>query len=169
MTTVYLARHAEVNGYFSLPPFPKEEEKGDKDPELNSEGKRNSRRLGRHLREIGACPKAIYTTPFLRGIQTAFGIKESFPNISIFQDGFLEDDPAEEPAASIVERMTSAFEYYLSKHQGKEIVIVSHGFPTALLRWRLLNPDAELINKGQLNDDEILDKAEAWKLVIDEE
>lgn len=64
---LYLLRHADAGDSMAWPG-------DDADRPLSKKGRRQSKRLGRHLRAVGLAPDAVLTSPKVRAAQTAKAI-----------------------------------------------------------------------------------------------
>jgi broad specificity phosphatase PhoE len=143
---------------------------------LSEEGENQMLRLGQTLKEKGANPSVIISSPYIRVIRSSEMIQQSFPNVSITIDERLHDtlapdivgrplswlrqipdvynDPetkhliAETPE-QITERMISAINEAREKYIG-DIFIVSHGDPTMFAMWRLLHPEGKIPSMAEI-------------------
>jgi broad specificity phosphatase PhoE len=155
-TTVFLLRHGEyVNKKkvvpFRLPGFP-----------LSSKGKSEIRAIARFLKARGI--DVIYSSPILRCKQTALiigkklGLKVNFSDLLLEtktpfegmklkkfykkgEDTFIHPYHLKHGGETIdemFERVSALLEKALEKHEGKSILIVSHGDPLIVLLYGLL-------------------------------
>ncbi len=102
MKTVYLIRHAKSSwDYSGL---------GDIDRPLNERGLRNARRMAQLLRESGAAPDAMMTSPALRALTTAGFFKTEFGIEG--EDFLIRDEIYEAATAAILDLITMLPEDY---------------------------------------------------------
>lgn len=147
MTVIYLVRHGHVHNpdavfYGRLPNF-----------RLSEQGQKEAKRLGKYLskKNLGA----IYASPLQRAQETAGFIAVHHPHLAVTTEErvievysplqgqryemleeidwnwFLPEYIAQggETMEAIWERMRSALQDLEKRHEGQEIVIVSHGDP----------------------------------------
>jgi len=162
-TTINLIRHGQIDANVE------KRWHGSTDSLLNSLGEEQASRLGAHLKKQRTGISAIYTSPLLRTHRTAelvgrqigvepipveglveFGIGEleNTPfddlrdKIGLFQE--IEADihfapPGGESVHQVMQRMLKAIEHIVSRHQGDEIAIVSHGAAIGIALAQMLD------------------------------
>lgn len=147
MTTIYLVRHGNVHNpenvfYGRLPNF-----------RLSKQGEKEAKKLGRHL--SGKKLSAIYASPMQRAQETAGFIAEHHPHLAVAAEErvievysplqgqsyemleeinwnwFLPEyiEQGGEAMEAIAARMYEALSDIAKKHEGEEVVVVSHGDP----------------------------------------
>lgn len=68
----------------------------------------------------------------------------------------------------IADRMQKVFEKVANENQGKTVAIVSHADPLRLLLYRLENPGKKAPFVFKLLDNDLINKGQAMKLVVDD-
>ncbi len=151
MTTIYLLRHGQYEPHDGILPYRLS------DFHLSQKGKEDVHELATKLSSKPIV--AVYTSPLERTFETAIILAKSFGLTPIIDERLLEvRSPAQgekegfvkskggwgiyetewykehdgESMVEIVARMKSAFEEFVFKHEGKEIIVVSHGDPIML-------------------------------------
>ncbi len=120
VTEVWLVRHADSYG----------DGVTTHDPPLSSLGRDQASRLARRVMHAG--PAAVYSSPYRRAIETARAITNDIRiddrlvevALEVDEDGTLD---FKETPDSAVSRMTAVIEEVVSRHEGKRVVVVSHG------------------------------------------
>lgn len=191
-TTLFLIRHGELDN--------PEQTVYDHSIHLSKYGEKQMENLGHVIRENGASPVAIISSPYTRAVRSSEILRKSFPHIPIIKDERLHDTLAPkivgkplswlrsivdiyvdpdvarydiEKRESIEHRMMDGINAALNDYHGKEVLMVSHGDPTAFAMWRLLNPKGELPSPHDLENNinvipDYLQKGESWKILFDE-
>ena len=166
---------------------------------LNQEGHLQMFNVGRKIKERGIQPACIISSPLLRAVQSAEEIAKSFPGIQIFIEEDLQDADAPgmetrtrswmremeargydiydcpeavgiEPREHVAQRILTIVNSIKDRHEGETIIIVSHGDPIALLRQKLLNPQAAARSLVEvIQDGTYPEKGEAWYVVLDKD
>lgn len=120
VTEIWLVRHADCyDGLVDV-----------EDPPLSPLGHDQAKRLAERARR--AQPAAVYSSPYRRALQTAQAITDDVRvderlvemSLDIDEDGSL--DLKEDPVAA-VQRMRAVLDDVVRDHEGKRVVIVSHG------------------------------------------
>ena len=188
-TTLFLIRHGKVDNPTNTV--------YDGTIRLSQEGQEDMRRLGQTLKRRGERPVAIYTSDYLRTLQSSEEIIKSFPEIPIIPRRELRDTYA--PALvgrsldwlnTVVDDVYTAKEFkYLSVeksyiivrrikkildevkivHEGESVFVVGHRDPFAFALWKEMYPNKKLPLLSSLKDVTWLDKSEAWKVLYDNE
>src|SRR5438270_825930 len=120
VTEVWLVRHADC--YHQMTEVD--------DPPLSDIGREQARKLGVRVR--GAKPAAIYSSPYRRAMETAQAIADDVRvddrlvemALEIDEDGSLD---FQETPDSAVARMRAVVADAVAAHEGRRIVLVSHG------------------------------------------
>lgn len=190
ITTIYLIRHGEVYN-------PNKTVYGS-DIKLSETGFNQMKLLATRLKQENVIPDIIYTSPFMRALQSAKTIADVYGGVNIQEEKSLQDTFAPgvegkpvdwlesvvgdiynyegpevigevEKPEDIVERMISCIKKIQLQHEGKTVFIVSHGDPTAFTMWKLLHLESESIPSiTELEKDSYLKKGEAWRIVFGE-
>lgn len=119
VTEVWLVRHADVYDGLTEP----------EDPPLSALGRRQAARLADRVARFG--PAAVYSSPYLRAVETARAITDDVSvdrrliEVPLEIDGEGTFDFKEEPPA-VVARMTAALDDVVAAHPGGRVVVVSH-------------------------------------------
>ena len=100
------------------------------DPPLSALGRDQARRLARRIKHIE--PAAVYSSPYRRAMETAQAITDDVRvdnrlvemPLDISEDGTLE---FRETPESAVTRMRAVVDEIVAAHEGKRVVVVSHG------------------------------------------
>ncbi len=120
VTEVWLVRHADC--YQRMVEVD--------DPPLSEVGRDQARRLAERVKHIQ--PAAVYSSPYRRAMETARAITDEVridPRLvemplEISEDGALE---FKETADSAVSRMRAVMDDVIRDHEGRRVVVVSHG------------------------------------------
>jgi 2,3-bisphosphoglycerate-dependent phosphoglycerate mutase len=120
VTEVWLVRHADC--YQQMVEVD--------DPPLSDVGRDQARRLAERVKHIQ--PAAVYSSPYRRAMETARAITDEVrvdPRLvemplEISEDGALE---FKETADSAVARMRAVMDDVIRDHEGRRVVVVSHG------------------------------------------
>jgi probable phosphoglycerate mutase len=120
VTEVWLVRHADC--YQQMVEVD--------DPPLSDVGRDQARRLAERVKHIQ--PAAVYSSPYRRALETARAITDEVrvdPRLvemplEISEDGALE---FKETADSAVARMRAVMDDVIRDHEGRRVVVVSHG------------------------------------------
>ncbi len=120
VTEVWLVRHADC--YQQMVEVD--------DPPLSEVGRDQARRLAERVKHIQ--PAAVYSSPYRRAMETARAITDEVridPRLvemplEISEDGALE---FKETADSAVSRMRAVMDDVIRDHEGRRVVVVSHG------------------------------------------
>jgi probable phosphoglycerate mutase len=120
VTEVWLVRHADC--YQQMVEVD--------DPPLSEVGRDQARRLAERVKHIQ--PAAVYSSPYRRAMETARAITDEVrvdPRLvemplEISEDGALE---FKETADSAVARMRAVMDDVIRDHEGRRVVVVSHG------------------------------------------
>ena len=120
VTEVWLVRHADC--YQRMVEVD--------DPPLSEVGRDQARRLAERVKHIQ--PAAVYSSPYRRAMETARAITDEVrvdPRLvemplEISEDGVLE---FKETADSAVSRMRAVMDDVIRDHEGRRVVVVSHG------------------------------------------
>lgn len=120
VTEVWLVRHADC--YQNI-------EDAD-DPPLSALGREQALRLAQRVRK--AEPVAVYTSPYRRAVETARAITDDFHvdhrlvemALEVGEDGSLD---FHETPDSAVKRMRAVIDDVVEAHEGRRVVLVSHG------------------------------------------
>ncbi len=153
MTTIYLLRHGQYETHDGILPYRLS------DFHLSQKGKEDVHELATKLSSKPIV--AVYTSPLERTFETAIILAKSFGLTPIIderllevrspaqgeKEGFVEEkggwgiyetewykDHDGESLIEIASRMKEAMEEFALKHEGKEIIVVSHGDPLMLLK-----------------------------------
>jgi 2,3-bisphosphoglycerate-dependent phosphoglycerate mutase len=100
------------------------------DPPLSVLGRVQARRLAERVQRVN--PAAVYSSPYRRALETAHAITGDVHvddrlievALEFDEDGTL--DFKETPDSS-VSRMTAAIDEVVTKHEGRRVIVVSHG------------------------------------------
>ena len=119
-TEIWLVRHGD--SYQDLTDV--------EDPPLSALGRDQANRLAERVRHLQ--PAAVYSSPYLRALQTAQAITDDVRvderlvemALEVGEDGSL--DFKEDPLAA-AERMRGVLDDVVNEHTGKRVVAVSHG------------------------------------------
>lgn len=181
-TTIHLVRHGEVHNpdnifYERIPGY-----------FLSEKGKEQVKKLGKHLhnKEI----KKIYASPLDRTNQTAEIIATYFPEVTIIHDKRLIEigSPLHgmplaelsthnfnfydekrrgdgETIDDIIQRMTSFIKELTTRHEGEEIIAVSHGDPIMITRTYYHHGTVQF---EQLRGDEYIETAHGVTLMFED-
>lgn len=132
VTEVWMVRHADSyrDGVTS------------KDPPLSAVGRDQAQRVGARVRRAG--PAAVYASPYRRAVETAHAIAEDVNvddrlvevALEIANDGTLE---FKEKPDSVTSRMIAVVEDAVRAHEGKRVVLVSHGAAIVALLADVMN------------------------------
>lgn len=132
VTEVWMVRHADAyrDGVTS------------KDPPLSAVGRDQAQRVGARVRRAG--PAAVYASPYRRAVQTAHAISEDVNvddrlvevALEIADDGTLDFN---ETPDSVTSRMSAVVEDAVRAHEGKRVVLVSHGAAIVALLAEVMN------------------------------
>lgn len=132
VTEVWMVRHADSyrDGVTS------------KDPPLSAVGRDQAQRVGARVRRAG--PAAVYASPYRRAVETAHAITEDVNvddrlvevALEIADDGTLD---FKEKPDSVTSRMTAVIEDAVRAHEGKRVVLVSHGAAIVALLADVMN------------------------------
>lgn len=114
------------------------------DPALSAVGRDQAKRVGARLTRAG--PAAVYTSPYRRALETAHAITDDVHvddrlvevALEISDDGVLD---FKETPDSVISRVTAAVEDAVHAHEGKRVVLVSHGAAIVALLADVLNLD----------------------------
>jgi probable phosphoglycerate mutase len=120
VTEVWLVRHADC--YQQMVEVD--------DPPLSEVGRDQARRLAERVKHIQ--PAAVYSSPYRRAMETARAITDEVRvdarlvemPLEISEDGALE---FKETADSAVARMRAVMDDVIRDHEGRRVVVVSHG------------------------------------------
>jgi 2,3-bisphosphoglycerate-dependent phosphoglycerate mutase len=120
VTEVWLVRHADSY----------EAAVTAQDPPLSKLGRDQAKRLAERVQRIN--PSAVYASPYRRALETAQAITDEVHvddrlievGLEIDQDGILD---FKESPDSAVKRMTAVIDEVVQAHEGKRVVVVSHG------------------------------------------
>jgi 2,3-bisphosphoglycerate-dependent phosphoglycerate mutase len=120
VTEVWLVRHADCY----------EDIIDTADPPLSALGRDQSARLAARVQR--AKPRAVYSSPYRRAIQTAKAISDDVHvddrlveiALEVNEDGSLD---LREPPMDVTERMRAVVDEIAERHAGERIVVVSHG------------------------------------------
>ena len=131
---IYLVRHSEAVD--RVPPMP------DAARYLSARGRGSFREMARRFRDAGGLPTRIFTSPFLRAVQTAEILSET-----LGYEGEVVADPRLSPGFD-VEKLRSVLDDCPS---GKEIAFIGHEPDLGDILTRLLSlPQAFSMRKGAI-------------------
>ncbi len=132
VTEVWMVRHADSyrDGVTS------------DDPPLSAVGREQAQRVGARVRRAG--PAAVYASPYRRAMETAHAITGDVKvddrlvevALEIADDGTLD---FKETPDSVTSRMTAVVEDVVRAHEGKRVVMVSHGAAIVALLADVMN------------------------------
>lgn len=187
MTTVYLIRHGEL-AY-------KTNERGQRmlygpDVHLSEHGRNQMVSLARRLKKEGTHIDDIYTSPYVRALESAhilareFGIPTVVPvdNLRdidnsgamgmtmdevLARKGDFSSDSQVESLPHLADRMYDALHHIVVSEHDKTIAVVSHGDAIRTLLFRLQHPNDEIPPMAELSTYDYLDKGETWRLTLD--
>ena len=120
VTEVWLVRHADSY----------QEMVTADDPPLSRLGRDQAMRLAERMRRVN--PAAVYASPYRRALETARAITDEVHvddrlvemALEIEEDGTLDFNEAPDSAAT---RIRAVLDDVVSRHEGKRVVVVSHG------------------------------------------
>lgn len=187
-TTIFLIRHGKVENPTNTV--------YDGTIHLSLDGQADMRRLGHHLARRAERPVAIYSSDYIRTMQSSEEIVKSFPGIHIIPRKELRDTYApalvgrslhwlnaiedvytakefrylaiEKPYV-IVRRVKKVLDEVRRVHDGETVFLVGHRDPFAFALWDELYPKVKRPSISALKDLTWLDKGEAWKVMYDRE
>lgn len=189
LTNIFLIRHGELDNPSNTI--------YDGTISLSKEGRENMRLLGITLKKRSVIPDVVFTSPFLRAVQSTEELLSNYESeIPVIKDSRLQDTDApdnigkplswlrevgnpytypgiriESPNA-IADRMVASIKNAIDQYEGKTLFVVSHGDPTAFALWKLLHPESEMPPLPDLQNPrdgsvKYLQKAQAWRVVMD--
>jgi broad specificity phosphatase PhoE len=184
-TILYLVRHGEVHNpdrviYGRLPGFP-----------LSERGRRQAHKLGKFLssREV----TAIYASPLARAQETASIVSSYVENLPVVREELLlevhsphiEGKPfrlademhwdfyqrkfyrrGQERKVDLWKRMKQAIDKARQRHQGKSVVLVSHGDPIMLTIARFLRKPFLAWEGDPFHREHYVDPAKGFQLTF---
>ena len=120
VTEIWLVRHADC--YRDMVEVD--------DPPLSALGRDQAQRLARRIKHME--PAAVYSSPYRRAMETAQAVTDDVRvdnrlvemPLDIAEDGTLE---FRETSESVVTRMRAVVDDIVAAHEGKRVVVVSHG------------------------------------------
>lgn len=186
-TTIFLIRHGKVDNPTNTI--------YDGTIHLSQEGREDMCRLGQILANRGERPVAIYSSDYIRTMQSSEELVKSFPGIPIIPRHELRDTYAPlivgksldwlrpivneiytakefrhlavERPRTIINRIKKVIDEVKKSHEGETCFIVGHRDPFAFALWKEMYPTGKLPLLSSLNGVTWLDKSEAWKVVYD--
>ena len=138
VTEIWLVRHADCY----------EDMSDGADPPLSPVGRRQAELLAKRVHELK--PAAVYSSPYLRALETARAIREDvLVDHRLVEMGMLLGDGGEfdfkELPAAVIERMSAAVDDIARAHPGERVIVVTHGAAMILFLTHLLR-----LEPGQL-------------------
>jgi len=120
VTEIWLVRHADCHRDMAVVD----------DPPLSPVGREQAAHLARRVQH--AQPAAVYSSPYLRAMETAHAITDDVRvdprlvemTLEISEDGSLD---FQETPASAVTRMRAVIDEIVAEHEGKRVVLITHG------------------------------------------
>ncbi len=177
---IYLVRHTKYHNPENIFPF-------HLPVNLSVDGRAHAKRIAQWFADKKVTKIPIHTSPIVRCVQTSeiiAAVTESFVDcddrlVETCSPGIQgtrkpakdewkveDDDPTREPVESIRQRATSIFEEKVAQNQ--DCILVSHGDPTTILYYHLINQElpkelwkpeneALTISRGEIVDVEIVE------------